>query len=114
MRRAAADPVWHYPDHAAQHRLLVLDNVDDPTVLDEHDRKLSEDSTALVDQGAAGTGSGRSRHLVGHTWQLCLDALAGQGLPEASAAAPRTTRTGARTRAPVRRSEPRAANRLAG
>ncbi|NUH35492.1 tetratricopeptide repeat protein [Streptomyces samsunensis] len=176
-QRAAADLVWHYLDHSAQRWLLVLDNADDPTVLeeggwlrtsplgtvlvttrhatsplwrgigsarhpvgvlpeadaaqvlcdlapdagtvesaqkvarrlgclplaltlagshlshqlleswsmDEYDRKLSEDSTALVDQGAAGTGSGQSRHLVGRTWQLSLDALAGQGLPEATA-----------------------------
>ena len=175
-QRAAADLVWHYLDHSAQRWLLVLDNADDPTVLedggwlrssplgtvlvttrhaasplwrgvgvvrhpldvlpledaaqvlcdlapeagtvesaqkvarrlgclplaltlagshlshqlleswsmDEYDRKLSEDSTALVDQGAAGTGSSQSRHLVGRTWQLSLDALAGQGLPEAT------------------------------
>ncbi|WP_445518528.1 tetratricopeptide repeat protein [Streptomyces sp. NEAU-174] len=175
-QRAAADLVWHYLDHSAQRWLLVLDNADDPTVLeeggwlrasplgtvlvttrhatsplwrgtgsashslgvlplddaaqvlcdlapdagtvesaqkvarrlgclplaltlagshlshqlleswsmDEYDRKLSEDSTALVDQGAASTGSGQSRHLVGRTWQLSLDALAGQGLPEAT------------------------------
>ncbi|GAA3638532.1 tetratricopeptide repeat protein [Streptomyces iranensis] len=175
-QRAAADLVWHYLDHSAQRWLLVLDNADDPTVLeeggwlrtsplgtvlvttrhaasplwrgagsarhpvgvlpeadaaqvlcdlapeagtvesaqkvarrlgclplaltlagshlshqlleswsmDEYDRKLSEDSTALVDQGATGTGSGQSRHLVGRTWQLSLDALAGQGLPEAT------------------------------
>ncbi|EFL26114.1 putative ATP/GTP-binding protein [Streptomyces himastatinicus ATCC 53653] len=175
-QRAAADLVWHYLDHSAQRWLLVLDNADDPSVLedggwlrtsplgtvlvttrhansplwrgpgvvryslgvlplddaaqvlcdlapeagtadsarkvaqrlgclplaltlagshlshqlleswsmDEYDRKLSEDSTALVDQGAAGTGSSQSRHLVGRTWQLSLDALAGQGLPEAT------------------------------
>ncbi|MFE5120751.1 tetratricopeptide repeat protein [Streptomyces sp. NPDC056669] len=173
-QRAAADLVWHYLDHSAQRWLLVLDNADDPTVLeeggwlrssplgtvlvttrhatsplwrgtgsarhpvgvlpeadaaqvlcdlapdagtvesaqkvarrlgclplaltlagshlshqlleswsmDEYDRKLSEDSTALVDQGAVG--SRQSRHLVGRTWQLSLDALAGQGLPEAT------------------------------
>lgn len=176
-QRAAADLVWHYLDHSAQPWLLVLDNADDPSVLeeggwlrtsplgtvlvttrhatsplwhgtgaarhpvgvlpepdaaqvlcdlapdagtvesaqkvarrlgclplaltlagshlshqlleswsmDEYDRKLSEDSTALVDQGAAGTGSSQSRHLVGRTWQLSLDALAEQGLPEATA-----------------------------
>ncbi|MFI0818025.1 tetratricopeptide repeat protein [Streptomyces sp. NPDC021098] len=175
-QRAAADLVWHYLDHSAQPWLLVLDNADDPAVLeeggwlrssplgtvlvttrhatsplwrgtgaarhpvgvlpetdaaqvlcdlapdagtvesaqkvarrlgclplaltlagshlshqlleswsmDEYDRKLSEDSTALVDQGAAGTGSSQSRHLVGRTWQLSLDALADQGLPEAT------------------------------
>ncbi|MGV9855742.1 tetratricopeptide repeat protein [Streptomyces sp. NPDC003442] len=175
-QRAAADLVWHYLDHSAQRWLLVLDNADDPTALeeggwlrtsplgtvlvttrhatsplwrgagsarhpvgvlpeadaaqvlcdlapdagtaesarkvarrlgclplaltlagshlshqlleswsmDEYDRKLSEDSTALVDRGAAGTGSGQSRHLVGRTWQLSLDALAGQSLPEAT------------------------------
>lgn len=172
-QRAAADMAWHYLDHSADPWLLVLDNADDPTVLedgawlrtspqgtvlittrhatsplwrgpgvsrhalgvlplddaaqvlcdlapdtgdldsarkvaerlgrlplaltlagshlahqlleswsmDEYDRKLAEESTAIVDQGATG---GQSRHLVGRTWQLSLDALAGQGLPEAA------------------------------
>ncbi|KUO22009.1 tetratricopeptide repeat protein [Streptomyces dysideae] len=52
--------------------------------MDEYDRKLDEESTAIVDRGAAGYGSGQSRHLVGRTWQLSLDTLAGQGLPEAT------------------------------
>ncbi|MGX9889018.1 tetratricopeptide repeat protein [Streptomyces sp. NPDC002276] len=174
-QRAAADLVWHYLDHSAEPWLLVLDNADDPTVLedgawlrtsgqgtvlvttrhatsalwrgpgvtrhalgvlpledaaqvlcdlapdagdldsarkvaerlgrlplalalagshlahqlleswsmDEYDRKLGEESTAIVDQGADGYGD-RSRHLVGRTWQLSLDALARQGLPEAT------------------------------
>ncbi|GHJ39830.1 hypothetical protein Sm713_54390 [Streptomyces sp. TS71-3] len=49
--------------------------------MDEYDRKLTEDSTALFDKGAAG---GQSRHLVSRTWQLPLDALTEQGLPEAT------------------------------
>ncbi|BCL20449.1 tetratricopeptide repeat protein [Streptomyces tuirus] len=175
-RRAAADLVWHYLDHSADPWLLVLDNADDPTVLesgawlrtsgrgtvlvttrhatsplwrgpgvhrhalgllpleeaaqvlcdlapdagdvesarkvaerlgrlplaltlagshlahqlleswsmDEYDRKLGEESTVIVDRGAAGRGGSQSRQLVGRTWQLSLDALAGQGLPEAT------------------------------
>ncbi|MFI1420227.1 tetratricopeptide repeat protein [Streptomyces sp. NPDC020731] len=176
-RRAAADLVWHYLDHSAQPWLLVLDNADDPGILeegawlrpspsgtvlvttrhatsplwrtpgtsshrlgvlpledatlvlrdlapdagtresarkvarrlgclplaltlagahlahqlleswsmDEYDRKLTEESTALVDRGASATGGGQSRHLVGRTWQLSLDSLAEGGLPEATA-----------------------------
>ncbi|MCT9078626.1 tetratricopeptide repeat protein [Streptomyces fulvoviolaceus] len=175
-QRAAADLVWHYLDQSPEPWLLVLDNADDPTVLedgawlrrsgrgtvlvttrhatsvlwrapgvtrhplgvlpledaaqvlcdlapeaggleaarkvaerlgrlplaltlagshlahqlleswsmDEYDRKLGEESTAIVDGGATGYGGGRSRHLVGRTWQLSLDALAAQGLPEAT------------------------------
>ncbi|GAP52496.1 tetratricopeptide repeat protein [Streptomyces azureus] len=175
-QRAAADLVWHYLDHSADPWLLVLDNADDPTVLeggawlrssdrgtvlvttrhatsplwrvpgvhrhalgvlpledaaqvlcdlapdagdlesarkvaerlgrlplaltlagshlahqlleswsmDEYDRKLGEESTAIVDRGASGRGAGQSRQLVGRTWQLSLDALAEQGLPEAT------------------------------
>lgn len=50
--------------------------------MDEYDRKLSEESTAIVDQGASAYGGRESRHLVSSTWQLSLDALAGQGMPE--------------------------------
>ncbi|MDN3022885.1 tetratricopeptide repeat protein [Streptomyces sp. S.PB5] len=52
--------------------------------MDEYDRKLGEESTAIVDRGASGYGGSQSRHLVSRTWQLSLDALAGQGLPEAT------------------------------
>ncbi|MFI9171264.1 tetratricopeptide repeat protein [Streptomyces lincolnensis] len=175
-QRAAADLVWHHLDHSADPWLLVLDNADDPTVLedgawlrasgrgvvlvttrhatsplwripgasrhplgvlplddaaqvlcdlapdagdltsarkvaerlgrlplaltlagshlahqlleswsmDEYDRKLGEESTAIVDGGASGYGGGTSRHLVGRTWQLSLDTLAAQGAPEAT------------------------------
>ncbi|MFJ8540682.1 tetratricopeptide repeat protein [Streptomyces sp. NPDC093586] len=175
-QRAAADLVWHYLDHSAQPWLLVLDNADDPGILeegawlrpspsgtvlvttrhatsplwrtpettshrlgvlpledatrvlcdlapdagtpesarkvaqrlgclplaltlagthlahqlleswsmDEYERKLGEESTALVDRGAPATGSGQSRRLVGRTWQLSLDSLAEGGLPEAT------------------------------
>ncbi|MGC0377156.1 tetratricopeptide repeat protein [Streptomyces sp. SAI-229] len=176
-RRAAADLVWHYLDHSADPWLLVLDNADDPGILeegtwlrsspsgtvlvttrhatsplwhtpgvnshrigvlpledatlllrdlapeagtqesarkvarrlgclplaltlagahlahqlleswtmDEYDRRLGEESTALVDRGAPATGGGQSRRLVGRTWQLSLDTLAEGGLPEATA-----------------------------
>ncbi|MFI5881781.1 tetratricopeptide repeat protein [Streptomyces sp. NPDC051554] len=173
-QRAVADLAWHYLDHSAEPWLLVLDNADDPSVLeeggwlrtsprgtvlvttrhattplwrgqgvtrhglgvlpledaaqvlcdlapdaggleaaqkvarrlgclplaltlagshlahqlleswsmDEYDRKLGEESTALVDGGAAGHGGSQSRQLVGRTWELSLTALAEQGLPE--------------------------------
>ncbi|WP_455362478.1 tetratricopeptide repeat protein [Streptomyces sp. SYSU K21746] len=175
-QRAAADLVWHYLDRSAEPWLLVLDNADDPAVLeeggwlrtspsgtvlvttrhatsplwrgpgvsrhalgvlpledaaqvlcdlapdagtpesarkvaerlgclplaltlagshlahqlleswsmDEYDRKLAEQSTSLVDQGAQSHGSNQSRQLVGRTWQLSLDALAAQDRPEAT------------------------------
>ncbi|MGW3682523.1 tetratricopeptide repeat protein [Streptomyces prasinus] len=175
-RRAAADLVWHHLDHSAKPWLLVLDNADDPGVLeegawlrtspsgtvlvttrhatsplwrvpgasshrlgvlpledatsvlcdlapeagtresarkvarhlgclplaltlagahlahqlleswsmDEYDRRLGEESTALVDRGASAAGGDRSRRLVGRTWQLSLDTLAQGGLPEAT------------------------------
>ncbi|MFF7789262.1 tetratricopeptide repeat protein [Streptomyces sp. NPDC007991] len=175
-QRAAADLVWHYLDRSADPWLLVLDNADDPTVLeggawlrssdrgtvlvttrhatsplwrapgvhrhalgvlpleeaarvlcdlapdagdlesarkvaerlgrlplaltlagshlahqlleswsmDEYARKLGEESTTIVDRGASGRGGGQSRRLVGRTWQLSLDTLAEQGLPEAT------------------------------
>ncbi|MFF6998281.1 tetratricopeptide repeat protein [Streptomyces sp. NPDC008313] len=50
--------------------------------MDEYDRRLSEESTALVDRGAPETRGGHSRGLVGRTWQLSLDSLADDGLPE--------------------------------
>ncbi|GAA3164373.1 MULTISPECIES: tetratricopeptide repeat protein [Streptomyces] len=40
------------------------------------------DPIELIDQGAVAVG-GDSRHLLSRTWQLSLDALATQGLPEA-------------------------------
>ncbi|OLZ65710.1 ATP/GTP-binding protein [Streptomyces sp. IMTB 2501] len=52
--------------------------------MDEYERKLDEESTVIVDRGAMGYGGGQSRHLVSRTWQLSLDALAGQGLSEAT------------------------------
>jgi tetratricopeptide (TPR) repeat protein len=52
--------------------------------MDEYDRKLDEESTSIVDRGAHGYGGDNSRHLVGRTWQLSLDTLTGQGLPEAT------------------------------
>ncbi|MFE2877394.1 tetratricopeptide repeat protein [Streptomyces roseus] len=52
--------------------------------MDEYARRLDEESTAIVDRGASGYGGTQSRHLVGRTWQLSLDALAGQGLPQAT------------------------------
>lgn len=174
-QRAAADLVWHYLDHSAQPWLLVIDNADDPTLLEEggwlrasprgtvvvttrragsrvwqgavlhlvgvlptpdaaqvlcdlapeagtpaaaeqvaerlgclplaltlagsylhhqlleswsmeeYRDRLADDLTGLIDQGATvDVGRSESRHLVSRTWQLSLDALAEQDLPEAT------------------------------
>ncbi|MET9463825.1 tetratricopeptide repeat protein [Streptomyces sp. NPDC006544] len=50
-----------------------------PWTLTEYGQRLDID---LIDQGALGT-VGDSRHLVSSTWELSLDAVAEQGLPEA-------------------------------
>ncbi|ADI09086.1 ATP/GTP-binding protein [Streptomyces bingchenggensis BCW-1] len=174
-QRAAADLVWHHLDHSAEPWLLVIDNADDPAILeeggwlrasprgtvlvttryatsrawrgavlhpvgvlptedaaqvlcdlaphagtpaaaeqvalrlgclplaltlagsylhhqlleswsmDEYRNRLEADPTGLIDQGAAlDSGRPESRHLVSRTWQLSLDALVDQGLPEAT------------------------------
>ncbi|ASQ96111.1 tetratricopeptide repeat protein [Streptomyces sp. 11-1-2] len=53
--------------------------------MDEYRARLEDDPIGLIDQGAAlDSGRSESRHLVSRTWQLSLDALADQGLPEAT------------------------------
>ncbi len=53
--------------------------------MSEYDERLRSESTGLVDQGATpGAGIRDSRHLVSRTWQMSLDTLAEQGLPEAT------------------------------
>ncbi|MCQ8193547.1 tetratricopeptide repeat protein [Streptomyces rugosispiralis] len=53
--------------------------------MDEYRTHLEDDPIGLIDQGAAlDSGRSDSRHLVSRTWQLSLDALADQGLPEAT------------------------------
>ncbi|MEU2764885.1 MULTISPECIES: tetratricopeptide repeat protein [unclassified Streptomyces] len=49
------------------------------------DRGGEVDSIDLLDQGAAYSGADPSRHLASTTWELSLDALHAQGLPEATA-----------------------------
>ncbi|MFI5544721.1 tetratricopeptide repeat protein [Streptomyces sp. NPDC051815] len=55
-----------------------------PWTMEEYGRRLEErpDPIELIDQGARGAGND-SRHLVSGTWQLSLDSLTGQNLPEA-------------------------------
>ncbi|MEK8142350.1 hypothetical protein NKH18_07180 [Streptomyces sp. M10(2022)] len=52
--------------------------------MEEYGRRLQErpDPIELIDQGALDAGND-SRHLVSGTWQLSLNSLAGQNLPEA-------------------------------
>ncbi|MEU8630149.1 tetratricopeptide repeat protein [Streptomyces sp. NPDC048669] len=55
-----------------------------PWTMEEYGRRLQErpDPIELIDQGAVEAGND-SRHLVSGTWQLSLNSLAGQNLPEA-------------------------------
>ncbi|MFG2671056.1 tetratricopeptide repeat protein [Streptomyces sp. NPDC048445] len=57
-----------------------------PWTMEEYGRRLQErqDPIELIDQGAVDAGND-SRHLVSGTWQLSLNSLAGQNLPEAVA-----------------------------
>lgn len=63
---------------------FLAHQVIDPWTMEEYGRRLQErpDPIELIDQGAIGAG-GDSRHLVSGTWQLSLNSLAGQNLPEA-------------------------------
>ncbi|MFJ2147853.1 tetratricopeptide repeat protein [Streptomyces microflavus] len=56
-----------------------------PWTMEEYGRRLRDlpDPIGLIDQGAPGGGGNDSRHLVSGTWQLSLDSLAAQNLPEA-------------------------------
>lgn len=58
----------------------------DPWTMDAYGRRLDEgEGVRLIDQGADTLTGEDSRHLVGRTWQLTLDAFEARGLPEAAA-----------------------------
>lgn len=62
-QRAAADLVWHYLDHSAQPWLLVIDNADDPAILDEGGwLRASPMGTVLV----------TSRHATSPLWRSAV------------------------------------------
>ncbi|MFD7972384.1 tetratricopeptide repeat protein [Streptomyces clavifer] len=63
---------------------FLAHQVIDPWTMEEYGRRLQErpDPIELIDQGALDAGND-SRHLVSGTWQLSLNSLAGQNLPEA-------------------------------
>ncbi|TGN81706.1 tetratricopeptide repeat protein [Streptomyces bauhiniae] len=65
---------------------FLAHQVIDPWTLADYGHQLDggdgRDPIELIDQGALDTSE--SRHLLSRTWQLSLDALAGQGLPEAN------------------------------
>ncbi|MGC0316960.1 tetratricopeptide repeat protein [Kitasatospora acidiphila] len=62
-QRAAADLVWHYLDHSPQPWLLVIDNADDPSVLDEGGwLRASPMGTVVV----------TSRHATSHLWRTAV------------------------------------------
>jgi tetratricopeptide (TPR) repeat protein len=53
--------------------------------MSDYGENLREDPITLIDQGAlSGDPSPEARHLVSRTWQITLDALADQGIPEAT------------------------------
>ena len=64
---------------------FLAHQVIDPWSLSDYGRRLDSnaglDPIELIEQGATAIG-GDSRHLPSRTWQLSLDALAAQGLPE--------------------------------
>ncbi|MBQ0830582.1 tetratricopeptide repeat protein [Streptomyces tagetis] len=63
---------------------FLAHQVINPWTMEEYGRRLQErpDPIELIDQGATDTGDD-SRHLVSGTWQLSLNSLVGQNLPEA-------------------------------
>ncbi|MEW1753601.1 tetratricopeptide repeat protein [Streptomyces angustmyceticus] len=65
---------------------FLAHQVIDPWTLADYGRRLDSgtgpDPIELLDQGATAVGND-SRHLLSRTWQLSLDTLTGQGLPEA-------------------------------
>ncbi|MFI8433005.1 tetratricopeptide repeat protein [Streptomyces sp. NPDC079020] len=63
---------------------FLAHQVIDPWTMEEYGRRLHErpDPIELIDQGATDAGND-SRHLVSGTWQLSLNSLARQNLPEA-------------------------------
>lgn len=53
--------------------------------MSEYDERLREESTDLIDQGAApGTATRGDRQLVSRTWQITLDTLTEHGLPQST------------------------------
>ncbi|MCZ7459690.1 tetratricopeptide repeat protein [Streptomyces sp. WMMC940] len=67
-QRAAADLVWHYLDSSPQRWVLVLDNADDPAVLEEGRwLRASQQGTVVVTtrQGTSPVWQGAQLHRVG-------------------------------------------------
>ncbi|MEU6771491.1 tetratricopeptide repeat protein [Streptomyces sp. NPDC046759] len=58
----------------------------EPWTMTEYGHHLDgHESVALIDQGVIALPQKDARHLISRTWQLSLDALAAQGLPESTA-----------------------------
>ncbi|MEV6422899.1 tetratricopeptide repeat protein [Streptomyces sp. NPDC051662] len=64
---------------------FLAHQVIDPWTMAEYGQRLEDrqDPIELIDQGA-GTSGNDSRHLISGTWQLSLNALVRQGLPDAT------------------------------
>ncbi|MFD7120373.1 tetratricopeptide repeat protein [Streptomyces sp. NPDC059922] len=64
---------------------FLAHQVIEPWTMAEYGRRLEDrqDPIELIDQGAGSAGND-SRHLISGTWQLSLNALVGQGLPDAT------------------------------
>jgi tetratricopeptide (TPR) repeat protein len=81
-----ADRLGHLPLALTLAGGFLAHQVIDPWTLTDYRSRLEDDpdlhAIELLDQGA--DDSSDSRHLVSRTWQLSLDALSAQGLPEAT------------------------------
>lgn len=79
-----ADCHWHSPFAGG----YLAHQVISPWSMAEYGRALDRgdgtDPIDLLDQGATYRGDHQSRHLASSTWELSLDALRAQGLPEAT------------------------------
>jgi hypothetical protein len=85
---AVADRLGRLPLALILAGSFLAHQVIDPWTLADYRRRLDSgadliDPIELIDQGAAAVDDD-PRHLVSRTWQLSLDALSDQGLPEAS------------------------------
>ncbi|MEU0524415.1 tetratricopeptide repeat protein [Streptomyces niveus] len=83
--RSVADRLGRLPLALTLAGGFLAHQVIEPWTMSEYARRLEdrEDPIELIDRGAGATGDD-SRHLVSGTWQLSLNALVRQGMPDAT------------------------------
>lgn len=83
--RAVADRLGRLPLALTLAGGFLAHQVIEPWTMSEYSRRLEarEDPIELIDRGAGAIGDD-SRHLVSGTWQLSLNALVRQGMPDAT------------------------------